>query len=326
MTAKQRELVSAILALALLFTLLQGAGFLLLPELDVSGTNWKSYQKEPEQSIQVLFVGSSVVFCNISPAVIYRESGITSYLIAGPEQSMPVSYYYIREACKTQKPDAIFVELKGLFFPQYGDYTVANLVFLPRGVNRFEAMIKTARREDLPGLLFPVLDYHERWNDLTLGELRERLKPAQVSSNAGYMPLYSLQEQREINSFHPDGEYIAECVRYLRKIDAYCTENGIALYLFFAPVTNTVDKDTKDWIAALTQELKIAGYFDFSTEESFRSIGLKLDSDWSDDLHLNTSGAEQFSIFLGRFLLDKGIPSNKTADQILWRLRVEDFE
>ena len=281
---------------------------------------------EPENSVQVLFVGSSIVFCDIVPAVIFQETGITSYLVAGPQQTMPIAYYCIREACKTQKPEAVFVELRSLFFPQYGEHTIANYAFMPRGLNRLEAILKTARKEDVPGLLFPVLDYHDRWNDITWSELSERLRPATVSANAGYMKLEYAEEQGEITSSHPDTSYTRECVSYLKKISDFCSEQGISLYVFYAPATNTVDQETKDKVIQLIRGLNISGYYDYTTEEALQEIGLDKKVDWADDIHLNGSGAEVFSAYLGKLLDAEGLkPSHLDLNLSIWLLRINDF-
>ena len=322
---KKKEARSVLAALLVFFLLFQGAGFLLLPELDISGTNWKSYKKEPHNGIQVMFVGSSVVFCDVSPAAVYKASGITSYLITGPQQTMPISYYFIREACKTQKPEAIFVELKGLFFAQHGKHTIANFAFMPLGLNRLEAIFHAARREDIPGLLFPVLSFHDRWNKLTVKELQERVRAAQISTNAGYMESDLVEEQGEITTIHPDTSYVEECVEYLKRIDRYCSEQGIRLYLYFAPVTDTVDLDAKDWVAALVQELNVAGYYDFSNEQAFQEIGLDKKTDWEDVIHLNTNGAIKFSSFLAKLIQSEGIQPGDNVDTALWETRVADI-
>ncbi len=322
---QKNEVKSFLIAIMVFFLLFQGVGYLLLPELDISGTNWKSYKKEPQNSIQVMFVGSSVVFCDISPAAVYETSGITSYLIAGPEQTMPVSYYYIREACKTQKPEAIFVELKGLFFAQYGEHTIANFAFMPHDMNRLEAIFHAARKEDIPGLLFPVLDFHDRWNDISLNELQERAKATKASVNAGYMQRNQVSEQQAVTSFHPNGEYMEECVTYLRKISQFCNEQGIKLYLFFAPVTDTVDQKTKEWVELLVKELNITDYYDFSNEAAFQKIGLDMKTDWADVLHLNADGTAKFSSFLAKLLRAEGIQPCDREDIELWEMRIREL-
>ena len=320
----KKEVFSFLAALVLFLILFQETGYLLLPELDVSGTDWKSYRKEPENSIQVMFVGSSVVFCDIVPAVIFEESGITSYMIAGPEQTIPISYYYIREACKTQKPEVVCVELKGLFFSQYAEHTIANLAFMPRGLNRLEAVFKTAREEDISGLLFPVLNYHDRWNDLTVEEVKKRLKPAQISMNAGYMQQDYFQAQGPVKTYHPGEEYTETCILYLHKIAEYCHDNDIKLYLFLAPMVTTFDQETKNKISLLAEGLNV-NYYDFSNEEAFQKIGLDKNTDWFDDIHLNSSGARCFSVFLASLLKNEGIRPNNQADESIWNKRIKDF-
>ena len=61
----------------------------------------------------MLFFGSSMVYCDVVPAIIWEETGLRSYVMAGPEQTIPITYYYLREACKTQSPQAVVIELTG---------------------------------------------------------------------------------------------------------------------------------------------------------------------------------------------------------------------
>lgn len=321
----KREILSILLVLVLFFLVFQSIGKLLIPELDVTGTDWKSYQKEPENSIQVFFVGSSTVFCDVSPAVVYDRSGVTSYDIAGPQQNMPISYYYIREACKTQKPEAIMLELKGLFLPQYTKYTIANYVYMPFSLNKLEAIFKTARQEDVMGLLFPLLNYHDRWNDLTLAELKQRLQPVSTAVNAGFMGRSVTEEQTGITYDAVTDAFMETGVQYLREIADFCREQDIALYLYLSPSTSVLDPDTKAAVEAAVQDLNLAGYYDFSTEEAFQEIGLDMKTDWSDSLHLNKDGAEKFSACLGELLLQNGIQPSVDADASLWQYRVADF-
>ena len=38
-----------------------------------------------------------------------RECGARAYVLAGGEQTIPQTYYYIRQALRTQSPQVIFV-------------------------------------------------------------------------------------------------------------------------------------------------------------------------------------------------------------------------
>ena len=99
---KRKKLSAAALTIAalILFSIL--AGDALTPLRTAYGSTWDMYEKEPQRSIDVMFFGSSVVYCDVCPAVLWRESGVTSYVMAGPEQTIPVTYRYIRQALRTQ--------------------------------------------------------------------------------------------------------------------------------------------------------------------------------------------------------------------------------
>lgn len=90
---KKKEALAVVVTAALLAALLHGAGWLLLPYADYNGTDWRRYAREPENSVDVLYVGSSLVFCDLDPVGIYGRCGVTGFNVAGPQQSMAISYY-----------------------------------------------------------------------------------------------------------------------------------------------------------------------------------------------------------------------------------------
>jgi len=152
----KRKWIVPILLLLLVFVLgTYGAAWLLMPSRTDYGATWETYRQEPRNSVDVLYFGSSLVYCNVVPSVIWEESGITSYVMAGPEQTIPISYYYIRETCRIQNPKAIVLEVTGLFYPEYGGFTKANISYMPWSVNRIAATFKAAEKELRTCLLFP---------------------------------------------------------------------------------------------------------------------------------------------------------------------------
>ena len=141
---KRRE-IAAFLAALLLFLLLSwGAGWLLRPNRTEFGSMWAAYLREPKNSVDVLFFGSSLVYCDIAPAWIWDESGLQSYVMAGPEQTIPLTYYYIREACRSQKPQTVMLEATGMFYQKYQNYTRANIGYMPLTGNRIAATFAAA--------------------------------------------------------------------------------------------------------------------------------------------------------------------------------------
>ena len=75
------------------------------------------FYDEPKNSIDVLVLGSSNAYTAIIPNVIYNEYGITSYVLGSSVQRMWISYYYLEEALKYQKPKVVALEVFCAKFP-----------------------------------------------------------------------------------------------------------------------------------------------------------------------------------------------------------------
>ena len=79
-------------------------GWLLMPVRTDYGSTWESYLQEEKNTIDVMVFGSSIAYCDVIPASIYEKTGATCYIIASAEQTIPISYYYLKQALKTQSP------------------------------------------------------------------------------------------------------------------------------------------------------------------------------------------------------------------------------
>lgn len=70
---------------------------------------------EISNSMDVLFIGDSNFYRGIMPTVIWKETGITSYVIASPSQTTWVAYYQLKQALEYQKPKVVVLEANQLF-------------------------------------------------------------------------------------------------------------------------------------------------------------------------------------------------------------------
>ena len=322
---KKKELLSILLSLLLLSLLLAAASWAFLPKIYSSGLDWSRYRLEAENSVDVLFAGSSMVYCDVAPGAVYARSGVTGYLVSGPEQTVPMAYYIVREACRTQTPKAVFLEMHSMFMGPDEQYAPENVLLMPLGRNRLEAVFHTVERQDIPGLLLPVLAYHDRWIDLSPGELRERLRP-EIDLYAGYM-LYTDSEPQGAPA---PRELSADCcgaaLDYLGRLADYCAERGIALYLYLAPSCAPLSAAAVEKLEADVEGLGCAAFVNFNSEENLKRLALDPERDWLDYLHLNLYGAQKFSAALGDYLLEQGFAPSANADAGLWQQRATIVE
>lgn len=322
---KKRWLPAAALALALFLITCYAAAWLLIPPRGSYGSTWESFLQEDEDSVDLLFFGSSLVYCNIVPAVLYEQTGVTAYLMAGPEQTIPITYSYIKETLRTQSPQVIGVEVTGMFYPRYCNYTKANLSYMPWSVNRLEATFAAAEAERVPGLLFPLLDYHSRWREVTAGEILTHLSPDK-DCFAGYTFLDHISPQGAVSvrDYSAETENYARNLTYLQKIAALCREEGVELLLFLTPTKGRIPAAALEQLKTDIAALPGVRFADFNEEPE--AIGVDDDTDWFDFLHFNFRGAEKFSRYLAAYLEEQyGLPPTQGEDEALWQGRIDAF-
>ena len=62
---------------------------------------------QEENSIDVMFLGTSHVHCNINTGLLYDSYGITAYDYSGAEQPLWMTYYYLKELYRYQTPELL---------------------------------------------------------------------------------------------------------------------------------------------------------------------------------------------------------------------------
>ena len=70
---------------------------------------------EPQQTIDVVFLGDSVSYCSIIPVQIWRDYGITSYVCATSLQKLYYSQEFLEKVLKTQSPKMIVLGTSAIF-------------------------------------------------------------------------------------------------------------------------------------------------------------------------------------------------------------------
>lgn len=139
----------------------------IVQEYDASA-KVKGFYEEKEDTLDFVFVGSSQLYADIAPAVLFSEYGITSYDFCANEQPLWISYYYIKEALKHQKPKAIVLDVFTVYGAEYEEEGVnhINIDDLPWSMNKVQA-IRNGVPKDLQYSFFLTLTkYHDTWNTL----------------------------------------------------------------------------------------------------------------------------------------------------------------
>lgn len=328
MKTRKREALALVVSLLVLALALSFLTRLLTPKQHDFGSTWGHYEAEETNSLDLLFFGSSLVYCDVVPAVLWEETGLTGYVMAGPEQTIPMTYYYVREAMETQSPRAIFVEITGMFYNRYTNYTKTNIGQMPWGRNRLEATFREAEPEVRAGLLFPLLFYHDRWSSLTADDWDVTFSGYEPDPLAGYTYLdtYCTTDGIYERTIGDDPENYQRNLEALGRIYEDCQGRGVQLVFYVAPTLGRIPEDAMDSLQnTIVETMPDALLLDCN--DHFAEIGADETRDFHDTLHYNAAGAEKFSRFLGGWISENlGLEPLPERDTALWQSRLDHFE
>ena len=316
------EIIAAILCIAIVFAFSAYVGYVYMPERTSFGALWNMFKNEDEDSIDILFTGSSMAYCDVIPSVIYEKTGYTSYVLAGPEMTFSISYYYLEEAFKKQSPSVVMLEASGAFFDKYQNYSKVNIGYMPYDTERFKATVFAAEKEERWGLVFPMYNYHSMWQDVPVSQLFTKRSDDRIDMKAGYTYLTDCKAQdgrsvRDLAFKQEDFDY--NC-KYLDKIKALCDKNGAELILFFVPSAQYPSDELMDKFYDRAQVITV---IDYNDQSLFDTVGIDMTTDYYDALHFNYSGAVKFSEAISEYINGNVKVSKHAHDDDLWTRRTE---
>lgn len=324
-TASRRHAADLLLALitaAALLVILYLAGTRLMPHRYDYGAVWESYLAEEPDTVDVLFFGSSMSYCDVMPAVIWRETGLTSFVMAGPEQTPEVTLPYVREALKTQRGACVVAEISGAFFERTTSYSRVNVGYMPFSPNRVRAGL-ACERGMLRLSVFPIYFFHSEL-------LAPQPSITELSAEDGRMlcgytmltdaePQTGSADREELQL--PGSEAYEAHAQALEALARYCREENVRLVCYFAPATETIPAAARETLRSRLLAAGCETVWDLTNEAA--ALGIDDAADWYDSLHFNRFGAEKFSAALAGRLSELGVKPSGRGDEALWARRVD---
>lgn len=279
----------------------------------------RGFYAEPENSLDVLYLGSSYMRNGISPLEIWHNYGITGYARAGSQQAPVVSYYLLKEAFQTQCPKVVVYEASFLISTQTSeanDYDLREnrlreaIDFMKLSPVKIELAREIVDHSSLSymDLLVPVYRYHERWIDL--GEIDFQSLSATPYAYKGQYPALAISSYEIRENYMTDGscdepaDLDATTAYYVEKMQELCKEHGAELILVHMP--NTIWDDNRYKMIAEYARLHELVFLDYCTDELRTEIGFDSKTDSGDGgAHLNIIGAEKVSKHFGNYLKEQ---------------------
>ena len=283
------------------------AAYVLTPKYDYGICSMVNLYRQPEDSVDVLVVGTSLAYAGVNTNVLWSEYGIAAYDLCSAEQPFWVSYYTIREALKTQHPRLILLDAKPAIYNR--DYSKRGRTILStfgiRGLeNRIGAILACVEKpRDAISYILALPQVHSNYVRLTGGDL---LLPPDNGGRGrdwkGYIEVDEIEQhqrpslvwtgtRRNMNDREEE---------YARKIFQLCRDEGIDIMLLGMPCPDYAsDHMYYNALWSIAEEYGVTGV---NYNDPNIRFGLRYSSDFADWQHLNVKGSVNFTKKLGEDL------------------------
>ena len=285
-----------------------------------------------EKNHDVIFIGDCEVYENFSPKVLWEEYGINSYIRGSAQQLIWQSYYLLEDTLRYEKPDVVIFNVLSMKYdePQkeaYNRMTLEGMKWSASKVKSIQASM--TEQEEFMDYVFPILRYHSRWSELGSEDVKYMFGKETVSHNGYYMRV-DVKPAENV----PEGNILADyqfgenAYYYLDKMTQLCKENDIELILIKAPSLYPYWYD--EWETQIEEyakenDLKYINFLNLIEE-----TGLDFSKDTYDGgLHLNLSGAEKITEYLGEFLRNEyELPDHRSEKELqeIWDQKIILYE
>ncbi|MDD4199876.1 MAG: hypothetical protein PHS19_00645, partial [Eubacteriales bacterium] len=311
----------------LVFLLCAGVVFVYLSKVfsmgdsDANRQTFKAFYAEKENTIDVIYLGTSASNRYFINPKAFHDEGISSFTLA--TMGMPLFYVpnLIDEVEKSQDPDLYIIELRWVDkeVEQITDAHIRRVTDnLKMSENRHGAIKKSF--EYMGGskgalgditykeveYLFPIIKYHSRLaqESMTVGDLKI---PSSRNETKGYVMSYNTTKQ--VNQFmsrlSDKREPLSEMAETaLDEVLDYCDTLPEDKQVLFVLSPYSVKKAQMPKFNTAIDIVKERGYdvINFNTPEMYQELDIDWDHDFYNSKHLNFIGAEKYTNWLTAYI------------------------
>lgn len=272
------------------------------------------FYNEKRNTLDVLAFGSSHAYASINPIEIWDKTGIPSYVLATSNQPIWITYYYMKEALKFQKPKVMILDVHMIvdYDKEYGteamNYTALNEMKFSK--NKVDAIRDSVPKQERVYYYFDLFKYHSRWKEISKYDFDLSYKKKK-NKNKG---MIFLDGTKPIKNYkYPNTKKERPLPKktelYLNKIIKLAKDNNIKLLLIKAP-----NNPNQQYVESLNTVENIAKHNDIpfiNYNKMYRELKIDEEKDFYDPRHLNYIGAKKLSNNLAQYLKENYNLENK---------------
>lgn len=275
----------------------------------------QSFYKQKENTVDVLFLGSSKIYCQVDTGILWDEHGMSAFDLGGAEAPTWNSYYMLKEALKTQKPkvivyDASIIAYRHDVLYQPSVWSMTNAYGLHYNENRIMMLWENSENiNDFKKLLFPLDTMHSRYKELTENDFFDENNSINYKG-FDYRNTTVQFETPDVSNMTEDFVFDEKHEKYLRMMIDLARENDIPFVVMTTPYVVTIDEQGYlNYVETICEEEGVT-YIDFN--KMYDELGIDFSTDMAENVHLNFSGTKKLTQFLGNYIKENyDIPDHR---------------
>lgn len=324
---KKKELVRGIVFLLLLALIFQLLTTVFIPKW--YGT-WQStrivdgYYELPEDSLDVVLMGSSQTIMGLSPMELYEDYGIASYSFGTEEQPIYATYYWLKEITRHHSPKVVVVDVNELIHSCNEAAYRKAFDYMQWSKVKWEAIQTHCEKNEALSLLsyvLPFTNYHSRWDELEKQDFTyltsDKTDPYfgfVLSSGTCEVDYTGITAKSDARMDPAD----PEAYEYLLKIAELCEAENMELLFVKTPRAGW-SQEKQNLIRYVAAETTTP-FLDFNEKSVMKEMAFDYKANARDGSHLNIYGAEKVGDYLGKYLTEHyTLPDRRSdANYTLW--------
>lgn len=303
-SVKIKRIIAWLIAIPLTVIVVLVLGQVMDPAYSSGGFDTiEAFHKIEDNTLDVMIYGSSRAWKGCDTTVMADEYGLSAYNYACNWQAINTTALFLQDSLLTQTPKVVCIETglvddieknKGMDGQIY--YTKA----MPNSPAKKDYLEQCFGKDPEKWLSYyvPLIVFHNNWNKITYESFHSSGYQKYLDSR-GYeaggsikkveIPDYRTFEQTELSE---------DSLQSLDKIVAACKEKGVQIIFYTAPIAEEYDHIDALKEYAEKNDCVYLDIFEYADE-----IGIRGDSDFQDETHLNTSGAAKLARFLSEYII-----------------------
>lgn len=315
MKAKVKSIIRILAFIFVLASLLFSINNVLVPKYYLSNSTWpttstyQTFYSMKRDSIDVLFFGSSYGVNGFIPLEIYKQYGIRSYNLCSEQQSVFLSYYWLKEALRYQRPSVVVLE--GRFLRSWHSENPVNTTeglirkcldpmrLSPVKIEAINELCNIDKTQIKSSWYLTNIRFHNRWkslNEIDFCNTMHSQLMGWAPGNGGllneYSPFVDLDNEEVI-------ELDQLMIEYFEKMAELCKQNGIRFVVVNVP-SNGFRPAVYHAYKNLCQKYNV-DYYELAKKEVWEEMGIELPHD-NPVGHGNIWGNIKVSRYVGTLL------------------------